>query len=112
MPLSPREQRILAAIENELSEKDPALVATLTNTRLPSSVLQLFPLPARQVCLLILALLGLVIVHSLVPGLSLAGSTILTGALIAAWMVSASRAARRQCCDVPVPGTDRRIRTS
>ena len=69
MPLSPREQRILAAIEKELGDKDPALVAALTNTRLPSSVPQQFPLPAPQVYLLILALLALVIVHSLVPGL-------------------------------------------
>lgn len=112
MPLSPREQRILVAIENELGDKDPALAATLTNTRLPSSVLQRFPLPARQVCLLILALLALVIMHILMPGMSPAGSAILTGALIAPWMVSASRAARRRCCDVPTPRTDRWIRTT
>lgn len=112
MPLSPREQRILAAIENELGDKDPALVATLTNTRLPSSPLQRFPLPARQVYLLILALLALVIVHWVVPGLGPAGSVILTGALIAPWMVSASRAVRKRCGDVPVPRTDRGIKTS
>lgn len=111
MPLSPREQRLLAGIEKELSDNDPALVATLTNTRLPSSVLQRFPLPAGQMYLLILALLALVIVHSLVPELGAAGSAILTGALIAPWMVSASRAARRRCCDVPAPRTDRWVRT-
>ncbi len=111
MPLSPREQRLLAAIEHELGDKDPALAAMLTNTRLPSSIAQRFPLPAHQVYLLVLALLALVIVHWLMPGLSPAGSVILTGALITPWMVSASRAARRRCCDVPVSRTDRRIKT-
>ncbi len=111
MPISPREQRILAAIEKELCDQDPGLVATFTNTRLPSSVPQQFPLPAPQVYLLILALLALVIVHILMPGLSPAGSAILTGALITPWMVNASRAARRRCCDVPAPPTDRWIRT-
>ncbi len=111
MLLSPREQRILAAIEHQLGDKDPALVATLTNTRLPSSPLQRFPLPIRQVYLLLLTLLALVIVHWLVPGLGPTGSAILTGALIAPWMVSASWAVRKRCSDVPVSRTDRCIRT-
>ncbi len=101
MPLSPREHRILAAIENELSEKDPTLVATFTETQLPSPVLQWFPLSTRQTCLLILALLALVGLHTLVPQLGLAGSAILTGMLIVPWIVSASRAAERRYGNVP-----------
>lgn len=101
MPLSPREQRILAAIENELSEKDPTLVATFTETRSPSPVLQRFPLSSGHTYLLILALLALVILHTLVPQLGLAGSAILTGVLIVPWIVSASRAAERRYDNVP-----------
>ncbi len=101
MPLSSREQEILAAIENELSENDPILVATFTETRSPSPVLQRFPQLARHTYLLILALLALVILHALVPQLSLAGSAILTGMLIVPWIVSASRAAERRFGNVP-----------
>jgi hypothetical protein len=36
MPLSPREHSILAAIEHDMAEDDPALVATLTTARVPS----------------------------------------------------------------------------
>ena len=96
MPLLPREQRILAAIENELSEKDPALVATFTETRSPSPVLQRFLLSAGHTYLLIIALLALVILHTLVPQLGLAGLVILTGVLIVPWIVSALRAAERR----------------
>jgi Flp pilus assembly protein TadB len=101
MPLSSREQEILAAIENELSEKDPTLVATFTETRSPSPVLQRVPLSARHTYLLILALLALVILHTFVPQLTLAGSAILTGMLIVPWIVSASRAAERRFGNVP-----------
>ncbi|MGH4011430.1 MAG: DUF3040 domain-containing protein [Pseudonocardiaceae bacterium] len=101
MPLSPHEERILAAIENELSEKDPALVATFTETLSPSPALRWFPLSAHQTCLLILALLVLVTLHTLVPQLGLAASAILTGILIVPWLVSASRAAERRYGNVP-----------
>jgi len=101
MPLSPREQRILAAIENDLSAEDPTLVATFTKTRSPSPVLQRLPLSARHTCLLILALLALVILHTLVPQLGMAGSAILTGMLIVPWIVSAARAAKWRYGNVP-----------
>lgn len=93
MPLSPHEQKILAAIENELSEKDPNLVATFAETRSPRPVLQWFPLSARHTYLLILALLTLIILHTVVPQLGLAGSAILTGMVIGPWIVIAARAA-------------------
>ena len=113
MPLSSREQEMLAAIENEFSENDPTLVAAFTETRSPSPVLQRFPLSARHTYLLILALLALVILHALVPQLSLAGSAILTGMLIVPWIVSASWAAERRFGNVPrTPQTGPLIRTS
>lgn len=101
MPLSLHEQRILTAIENELSEKDPNLVATFTETRSPSPVLQRFPLPARHTYLLILALFALLILHTLVSQLSLAGSVIFTGMLIVPWIVSASLVAECRYGNVP-----------
>lgn len=101
MPLSPHEQRILAAIENDLSEKDPSLVATFAETRSPWPVLQWFPLSARHTYLLILALLTLIILHTVVPQLGLAGSAILTGMLIGPWIVIASRTAKWPYGNVP-----------
>ncbi len=106
MALSAREQRNLAAIEDELGEKDPALVATFARARPPSAVLQRFPLPVRHVCLLLLALVALIVLHSLGLELSLAGSAILTVGLIAPWIVSAARG-KRWHADAPrAPQTD------
>ncbi len=96
MALSPHEQRILAAIETELGRNDPALVTTFATARPPSQVQRWLPVSARDLCLLILALLTLIVVHSLDTGLGTAGSATLTGALIAPWIVSAARAARNR----------------
>ena len=96
MPLSPREQRILTGIENELGEKDPALAATFTRAPLPASSWRRFPLSAVHTCLLIAALLTLVVLHPLALKLGAAGLGILTGVLILPWLVSASRAAERR----------------
>lgn len=101
MPLSPHEQRILAAIENELSERDPTLVAAFAETRSPWPVLRWFPLSARHTYLLILALLALIILHTVVPQLGLAGSAILTGMVIGPWIVIAARAAEWPYGNVP-----------
>jgi hypothetical protein len=92
MPLSRREQQILAGIENELGEDDPALAATLTQARPPASFWQRFPLSRGRTGLLILALLTLVVLHSLALELGAVGLGILTAALIVPWMVSTSRA--------------------
>jgi Protein of unknown function (DUF3040) len=92
MSLSRREQQILAGIENELGEKDPELAAALTQIRLPASFWQRFPLSRAHTSLLILALLTLVVLHSLALELGAVGLGILTAALIVPWMVSASRA--------------------
>ena len=92
MRLSPRERRILAAIEDELERKDPALAVTFAETRLPLSFRQRFPLSKAHVCLLFLALLTVVLLHSVALGLGPAGLGVLTGALILPWLISASRA--------------------
>lgn len=92
MSLSRREQQILAGIENELGEDDPALAATLTQARPPASFWQRFPLLPGHTGQLILALLTLVVLHSLALELGAVGLGILTAALIVPWMVSASRA--------------------
>ena len=55
MRLSPRERRILAAIEDELESNDPTLAATFAETRLPSSLRQRFPLSKAHVYLLVFA---------------------------------------------------------
>jgi hypothetical protein len=90
MQLPPRERRILAAIEDELQRSDPVLAVTLA--RWPSSLRRRFPLSRAHVCLLFLALLALVLLHSIALELGTAGLGILTGALILPWLISASRA--------------------
>jgi hypothetical protein len=92
MRLSARERRILAAIEDELERNDPALAVTFAETRLPLSFRQRFSLSTAHVCLLVLALLTLVLLHSIALGLGPAGLGVLTGALILPWLISASRA--------------------
>ena len=92
MRLSPRERRILATIEDELERNDPALAVTFAETRLPLSFRQRFPLSTARVGLLVLALLTLILLHSVALGLGPAGSGVLTGALILPWLISASRA--------------------
>jgi len=96
MPLSPREQRILAAIEDELRDKDPALVATFDRARPPSTLLQGFPLPVRHVCPA-----GPRAHRADSPALARPRAepgriAILTVGLIAPWMVIAARAVQRR----------------
>jgi hypothetical protein len=92
MRLSPHERRILAAIEDELERKDPALAVTFAETRLPLSFRQRFPLSKAHLLLLFLVLLAVVLLHSIALGLGPAGLGVLTGALILPWLISASRA--------------------
>lgn len=95
MSLAPREQRILAGIENELGETDPALTAAFARARLRSSTWQRFPLSARHMWLLIVALLAQIVLAPVALQLGPAGVGILTALLIVPWLVSASRAGRR-----------------
>jgi hypothetical protein len=101
MPLSPREQRILAGIEIELGEADPALTAAFARARLRSSFWQWYPLSARHTCLLIVALLAQIVLSPLALQLGPAGVGILTVLLVVPWLVSASRAVRRDGDDAP-----------
>ena len=101
MPLSPREQRILAGIANELGEADPGFTAEFTRARLRSSLWQRYPLSARHTCLLIVALLAQIVFNPLALQLGAAGVGILTALLIVPWLVSASRARRRDGDDAP-----------
>jgi hypothetical protein len=101
MPLSPRELRILAGIENELGESDPALTAAFARARLRSSFWQWYPLSARHTCLLIVALLAQIVLSPLALQLGPAGVGILTALLIVPWLVSASQAGRRDGDDAP-----------
>lgn len=93
MSLSPREQRILAGIENDLGAQDPALAARFTRAPRTSEVGTRFPLSAVHTGALVLALLALVAVHAVAGDLGAAGTGLLTWALIAPWMVSTARAA-------------------
>jgi hypothetical protein len=101
MPLSPREQRILAGIENDLGEADPALTAAFARARLRSAFWRRYPLSACHTCLLIVALLALIVLNPLALQLGPAGVGILTAVLIVPWLVSASRAGRRDSDDAP-----------
>jgi hypothetical protein len=101
MALSPREQRILAGIEIELGESEPALTAAFARARLRSSFWQWYPLSARHTCLLIVAQLALIVLNPLALQLGAAGAGILAVLLIVPWLVSASRAGLRDGDDAP-----------
>jgi DUF3040 family protein len=101
MPLSPREQRILAGIENRLGESDPALTATFARSRLRSAFWQWYPLSARGTWLLVAALLALVVLSPLALQLGPVGLGLLTAVLIVPWLVSVSCADRRDGDDPP-----------
>jgi hypothetical protein len=92
MRLSPRERKILAAMEDELEKNSPALAVTFAETRLPLSFRQRFPLSKAHVFILFLVLLAVVLLHSIALGLGPAGLGVLTGAVILPWLISASRA--------------------
>ncbi|MHA6781098.1 DUF3040 domain-containing protein [Pseudonocardia saturnea] len=92
MSLSPREQRILAGIEDDLGGQDPALAARFTRSHHMSAVGIRFPLSPVHTGALLLALLLLIAVHAIAGDLVPAGTGLLTWALIAPWMVSAARA--------------------
>jgi hypothetical protein len=92
MRLSPRERRILGAIEDDFQRNDPALAVTFTESRWPFSFRRFLPLSGAQVCLLVVALLALILLHSTALSLGPAGLAALTGVLIVPWLVNASRA--------------------
>jgi Flp pilus assembly protein TadB len=95
MPLSPREQQVLAAIEKDLSAQDPRLARTMTRTARWASGPQRFPLRRQHMATLGAALLTLILVHALVGDIHPAASAALTGGLIITWLMYAARAAAR-----------------
>ena len=87
MGLSRREQQILAAIENELSENDRALTARFTTAGFRRRV----PFSPGHTVALVLALVALIVLHSAALELGVVGLGVLTFALIVPWLVSAAR---------------------
>lgn len=88
MPLSPRERAELAAIEADLRDEDPALAHALSAA--PPRVPWL-PVPGSAITLLAVALLALVAVHTVVPGLPPAVSAVLAVVVSASWVVHTAR---------------------
>ncbi len=87
--LSPREEAVLARIESDLVDEDPALARLATNR--PPALGVRSPVSARDLGLLIVILLVLVataIVLPSAPGWVLPGLTVL---LVASWMVLCAR---------------------
>jgi Protein of unknown function (DUF3040) len=93
MPLSPDEQQLLAAIENDLSEQDPRLARTMTRTGSPSA--GRFPLRRQHLATLGAALLTLILVHSSGADIHPAASAALTCGLLTTWLISAARGSTR-----------------
>lgn len=94
MPLSPREERILAAIEDGLGAQDPRLATALARVRRPRRAQA--PLGPAQIAALVAVLAVLVVVHAadLQPGVW--GTAVLTLALLVPWTFWANRCAGRE----------------
>ncbi|CAA9436803.1 MAG: hypothetical protein AVDCRST_MAG66-3680 [uncultured Pseudonocardia sp.] len=86
MPLSPRERAELAAIEADLRDEDPALAHALS-----AAPPRWLPVPVSAIALLAVALLALVAVHTVVPGLPPAVSAVLAVVVSASWVVHTAR---------------------
>jgi DUF3040 family protein len=95
MPLSHREQRILATIEDHVGRNDPELAATFAENLRSPLWRRWYPLTALDTGLLVLVLTVLVIAHPLALPLGPAGVGLLTVALVLPWLVRAIRARPR-----------------
>jgi hypothetical protein len=97
MTLSAREQRILAEIEDQLNQSDPALSDLFSCRRLPPVVGRWHVLSPARLGLLVVVLVALVLAHPLAARWGATGVGLLTAALVVPWLVRAARAgARRQ----------------
>lgn len=108
MPLSPHEQRALAAIEDALNAQDPSLAARFHGARVrphrsTPSWLRWLSVPLVDVALLVLALAVLAIVHTVVPQAHPLLTAGLTLALAGGWVVLAARRTRRPEPAAPTP---------
>ena len=96
-PLSPYEEEVLAALEEELRVEDPALAAALTRTPPSSSTAPPFLLPVRHVLHLLAALTGLIAVVAFAAGrLGVVGTAALTCTAVVPWLVRTARWAQRR----------------
>lgn len=94
MALTPREQKILASIEEEISEQDPSLAATLSTAVMGSGVGRWVPVPTRHLFLLVAALTALVVLSPIAGQAGPLGIAVCTAAVIVPWLVGASREAQ------------------
>lgn len=104
MPLSPREQRILAEIEDQLGRKDPELSDLFR--RPPPAVPRGSPLSAAGLGCLVVVLLILVLVHPLVAAWGAGGVGLLTAALVVPWMIVTARAGASSAARSDSPGSE------
>lgn len=79
--LSPRERKILASIENDLSAADPALARRLAR-RLPTALV-----PFDKRCALVAGFLVLMVVAGLIPAGLTVLLVLLASVLLASWML-------------------------
>jgi hypothetical protein len=96
MPLSPHEEKALAALEKGLRADDPAFAAVLEVP--PSSATRLsavLPLSTRHILGLLLALLGLIGAGTML-GNRPAVLAAATGALLLPWVIGTARSAARR----------------
>lgn len=103
MPRTPREQRILTAIERDLTETDPDLAMALSNPHLTRGP-GLGSAALRHTILLVTGLVVLVLLSPIAAQLGTPAVALLTAAVVMPWMVSAARLTRRHHDD-PKPWT-------
>lgn len=113
MPLSPREQKALAAIEQEFAQQDPDLAATFEGARPSRTALPVWlPLSWIALASLVPVLVVLVGVHALVPDLHPLLTGFLTLVLAGGWVVLAARTGASRPAPAPSPtggSTDVRV---
>lgn len=108
MPLSPHEQRALAAIEDALNAQDPSLAARFQGARVRPrrtgpSWMGWLPVSVVDVALLVLGLAVLAIVHTVVPQAHPLLTAGLTLGLAGGWVVLVARRTRRPEPAAPTP---------
>jgi hypothetical protein len=96
-PLSAYEEKVLAALEEELRVEDPELDAVLSRIPPSPSTAPAFPLPIRHALLLLAALTGLIAVVTFTAGqLGVLGIAAVTCAAVGPWLVWTARSAKRR----------------
>lgn len=94
MPLTPRDQRLLAAIERDLTERDPDLAGAMSNPHLARGP-GLRSVALRHTLLLVAGLAALGLMSPVAAQLGTPAVALLTAAVVVPWLVSAARLARR-----------------